>query len=183
MTKLGLCLFALTLSLQAGAQATGNDAWNGSIDPSSSGFNAYFSHPKRKARSNQDEGFASKGGAAIPEGQQEIIAAQERGKGLNFVEVQDAEVIRILPDDTQGRRHQKWMVQLANGSNLLAVYNSDMSERIPLKEGDVVSMGGQYIWDRGGGLIHWLHEDPRNRRPDGYVELNGVRYGVVESNR
>jgi hypothetical protein len=132
--------------------------------------------------SEGDNGFAKDKIEAlgpIPEGQRQIIAAQESGKGLHYVELSDAKVVRILPDDTKGSRHQKWVVQLANGKELLSIYNMDICDRVPLNVGDSVAMGGEYIWDRGGGLIHWLHKDPRNHRPDGYVDLNGVRYGEV----
>lgn len=122
-------------------------------------------------------GQASQG--QVPEGQRAIVEAQERGQGLSFVEVRDVVIVRVLPDDNQGSRHQKWIVQLANGRTVLAVYNMDICDRIPLVVGSTVSMGGQYIWDRNGGLIHWLHEDPRHNRPDGYVDLNGARYGKV----
>jgi hypothetical protein len=115
--------------------------------------------------------------AAIPQGQRALIDAQERRRGLHFVEVHDVEVVRILPDDNHGRKHQKWEVSLANGKRLLAVFNTSMTDRVPLEVGDIVSMGGEYIYDRKGGLLHWLHADPRNRRPDGYVELNGKRFG------
>lgn len=116
-----------------------------------------------------------------PEGQQAILQAIAAGRGLDFVEIKDAKVARLLPDDDKGRRHQKWTVELTNGSEIAAVYNVDLSEPIELKVGDVMHLGGQYIYDRSGGLIHWLHEDPRGRRPDGYVEVNGKRYGEVEN--
>lgn len=115
--------------------------------------------------------------ASVPEGQKALIDAQNSGRGLNFVEVQSTVVSELLPDDVTGRPHQKWVVTLANNRKLMAVYNSDMGDRIPLKVGEVVSMAGQYIWDRSGGLIHWLHKDPRGRRPDGWVEVGGVKYG------
>ncbi len=112
-----------------------------------------------------------------PAGQTELISAQEANRGANFIEVSGVKVVRLLKDDLTGSKHQKWVVQLANGREVAAVYNIDVTPRIPLRVGDVVSMGGQYIYDRGGGLLHWLHEDGRRRRPNGYVELNGVRYG------
>lgn len=120
--------------------------------------------------------------STYPAGQQELIAAQESNRGVNFVEVKDVKVVRLLKDDLFGSKHQKWVVQLANGREVAAVYNIDVTPRIPLKVGDLISMGGQYIYDRGGGLIHWLHEDRRARRPNGYVELNGVRYGASDQN-
>ena len=115
-------------------------------------------------------------------GQQAIISAQDSGQGLSFVEVKNVQVIKILPDDTTGSQHQKWIVSLANGRSLLCVYNMDITSRIPIKVGDVVSMGGQYIYTRAGGLIHWLHADPRGERPNGYVDLNGTRYGAATGN-
>ena len=120
--------------------------------------------------------------SAYPAGQKELIAAQESNRGVNFIEVKDVKVVRLLKDDLFGSKHQKWVVQLANGREVAAVYNIDVTPRIPLKVGDLVSMGGQYIYDHGGGLIHWLHEDRRARRPNGYVELNGVRYGAFGRN-
>jgi hypothetical protein len=113
----------------------------------------------------------------LTKGQAQVASAFASGRGLDFVELQHVTVVRSLNDDTQGSCHQKWVIALDNGQEILAIYNIDVTERIPLKAGDKMNLGGQYIWDRGGGLIHWLHEDPRNRRPDGYVELNGVRYG------
>jgi hypothetical protein len=109
--------------------------------------------------------------------QDDVIKAQTERRGLDFTTIDKVLVAEVLPDDLNGRTHQKWIVQLKNGSRVLCVYNTDVSDRVPLKIGDTVTLAGQYIWDRGGGLIHWLHEDPKDQRPDGYVELNGIKYG------
>jgi hypothetical protein len=115
--------------------------------------------------------------AMISPGQAEVVQAQQNHQEVNFLEVKNAHVTQVLPDDLIGSKHQKWIVQLEDGSSLLCVYNSDMGDRIPVQVGQTMSLGGQYIWDRGGGLIHWLHADPQHRRPDGYVLLNGTTYG------
>ena len=112
-----------------------------------------------------------------PEGQQDLIAAEESHKGHNFIEVRDVEVVQVLPEDHKGLPHQKFYVELADGQHVMLVYNIDMGEHLPLKVGDIVSAGGQYIPDKDGGLLHWLHADPAHHRPDGYVILNGVRFG------
>lgn len=117
--------------------------------------------------------------AALPAGQQALADAQASGQGVNFIEVTDVTVVRTLPDDTQGLQHQKWVVALDNGSQVLVVYNIDICDRVPVQIGQKQSIGGQYIWDRGGGLLHWVHADPRQKRPDGYVDVDGVRYGAV----
>jgi hypothetical protein len=105
-----------------------------------------------------------------------LVSAVNGRRRLNFVQGGNMTVIKVLPDDNQGLKHQKWIVRLSNGSQLMGVYNSDMCERVPLKAGDVIAMGGQFIWTNEGGLLHWLHHDPRNHRPDGFVQLNGKFY-------
>lgn len=105
-----------------------------------------------------------------------IVSAVQNRKRLNFVQGGGMVVTKVLPDDNQGLTHQKWMVRLSNGQQMMAVYNTDMCERVPLKVGDVVAMGGQFIWSNQGALLHWLHHDPQHRRPDGFVQLNGKFY-------
>lgn len=115
--------------------------------------------------------------SAVGSGQDsDLVDAVNNRRPVNFVEGSGLLVVSILPDDTNGREHQKWVVQLSNGKLVQAVYNSDMCPRVPLQEGDIVDMGGQFIWTPKGGLIHWLHHDPRGNRPDGYVTLNGTVY-------
>jgi translation initiation factor IF-1 len=138
-----------------------------------------FIQPALAANSSADshDWYKAARGASQRIDNGEIIDAQASGRGLHYVEIHQAEVVRILPDDTEGSQHQKWLVRLENGATVMAVYNTDICDRVPVLVGDVVSMGGQYIWNKMGGLIHWLHEDPKERRPHGWVEVRGVRYG------
>jgi hypothetical protein len=106
-----------------------------------------------------------------------VIEAIQNQSRVHFLEIHNAVVKELLPDDNRGRRHQKWIVEIEDGSQILAVYNIDLAPRVPMNVGDLMTLGGEFIYDNGGGLIHWLHADPRNRRPDGYVEINGQRYG------
>lgn len=115
----------------------------------------------------------------VADGQRQIAQAIASGRGLNFVIANNLRVVRLLPDDTQGRQHQKWIVALDNGQEFMAVFNTDICDRVPLKVGDVITMGGQYIYERDGGLLHWLHDDPKQNRPNGFVEVNGQRFGKV----
>jgi len=109
-------------------------------------------------------------------GDANIVSAIANKRRVDFVEGSGMVVVKLLPDDLNGLEHQKWVVRLSNGALMQAVYNLDMCEHVPLKVGDVVSMGGQFIWTNQGALLHWLHFDPRQNRPDGYVELNGKVY-------
>ncbi len=113
----------------------------------------------------------------LPHDDSEIVHVVTEQKNSHFVEGSGMEVVQILPDDTQGLEHQKWIVRLSSGQKMLAVYNSDMCPRVPVKVGDIVSMGGQFIWSRkDGAILHWLHHDPKGKRPDGYVYLQGEFY-------
>lgn len=106
----------------------------------------------------------------------DIVRAVEDRRRVDFVEGGSMEVVKVLPDDRNGAAHQKWVVRLSNGKTMNAVYNSDMCPRVPVKVGDIVAMGGQFLWTNSGPLLHWLHGDPRSRRSDGYVYLKGTYY-------
>ena len=106
----------------------------------------------------------------------DIIRAVNDRRRVNYVEGGSMTVTRVLPDDDDGRKHQKWMVRLSNGKTLQAVYNSDMCPEVPIKVGDVIAMGGMFLWTNSGPMLHWLHHDPRANRPDGYVYVNGNYY-------
>ncbi len=110
------------------------------------------------------------------QGDSVLVQAVRKRRGVNFLQAQNLQVIQILPDDRQGREHQKFVVRLSDGSKVTAVYNLDMCERVPVKIGDQVGLAGQFIWTKQGGLVHWLHHDPSGRRPDGYVLHEGKSY-------
>jgi hypothetical protein len=86
-------------------------------------------------------------------------------------------VQRLLPDDDDGSRHQRFIVVLASGQTLLIAHNIDLAPRvIGLREGDTVSFSGQYEWNPKGGVIHWTHRDPSNRHLAGWIRHNGSVY-------
>lgn len=109
-----------------------------------------------------------------------LIQAVQSQQNAYYVEAGNLIVTKLLPDDTSGLPHQKWVAKLSNGNAITIVYNSDMGLRVPVQVGDHFSVGGQYIYTRDGGLVHWVHDDPRGQRPDGYVFLNGVVYGDTD---
>ena len=86
-------------------------------------------------------------------------------------------VSRILPDDNEGSRHQRFILELYSGHTVLISHNIDLAPRIDgLKVGDRVSVYGEYEWNPQGGVIHWTHHDPASRHEGGWIERNGVRY-------
>jgi hypothetical protein len=86
-------------------------------------------------------------------------------------------VTRLLPDDLNGSRHQRFIVQLASGQTVLVSHNIDLAPRIDgLETGDSVRFNGEYVWNEKGGVIHWTHHDPRGRHVAGWVIHNGKTY-------
>ena len=86
-------------------------------------------------------------------------------------------VTRILPDDLEGSRHQRFIVKLDTGQTLLISHNIDLAPRISgLSAGDTVAFYGEYEWNSKGGVIHWTHHDPDNRHIAGWIRYGGRTY-------
>jgi hypothetical protein len=86
-------------------------------------------------------------------------------------------VTRILADDHDGGRHQRFILKLDSGQTLLIAHNIDLAPRIEaLREGDTVSFNGVYEWNDRGGVIHWTHHDPQGQHTPGWLRHNGRTY-------
>ena len=85
-------------------------------------------------------------------------------------------VDRTLPDDNEGSRHQRFILELSSGHTVLISHNIDLAPRIPLQTGDTVQLRGEYEWNSQGGVIHWTHHDPQGYRPGGWIDHAGKRY-------
>ncbi|MGI9199520.1 MAG: DUF3465 domain-containing protein [Woeseiaceae bacterium] len=85
-------------------------------------------------------------------------------------------VIRLLSDDHEGSRHQRFILQLANRDTLLVVHNIDLAKRVPLGMGDRVNFRGMYEWNELGGLVHWTHHDPHGIEDGGWISFRRQTY-------
>ena len=96
----------------------------------------------------------------------------------SYIQVEgEGTVIRLLADDLEGPRHQRFIVRLPSGQTLLVAHNIDVAPRIDgLAVGDTVRFSGEYVWSDKGGLIHWTHHDPQHKHVDGWVRHNGRTY-------
>ncbi len=105
------------------------------------------------------------------------ISAAFRNRQSKFFVESNGVVQRLLKDDLEGDRHQRWIVRLDSGQTLLISHNIDLAPRInALAVNDRVYFRGEYIWNDKGGLIHWTHHDPSGRYPGGWIEHNGKQY-------
>ncbi len=86
-------------------------------------------------------------------------------------------VTRILSDDNEGSRHQRFIVRVADGQTVLIQHNIDLAPRVVnLEVGDTVNFFGEYVWNEQGGLIHWTHHDPAGQHVAGWVKHNDRTY-------
>ena len=86
-------------------------------------------------------------------------------------------VTKVLADDLDGSRHQKFILKMSNGQTLLVAHNIDLAPRIEgLRTGDTVEFYGEYEWNPKGGVIHWTHHAPNNDHVGGWLRHAGRTY-------
>jgi len=120
-------------------------------------------------RPSNSPGFTDQSDTALS------TAFHERRSGIQFQG--NGTVIKILPDDHEGSRHQRFILKLHSGQTLLIAHNIDLAPRLSsLREGDVVAFNGEYEWNPKGGVIHWTHRDPNGRHEAGWLKHNGQTY-------
>lgn len=94
---------------------------------------------------------------------------------LSNIRVQgQGQVTKVLPDDNDGSRHQRFIVRLSSGQNILIAHNIDLAPRVSsLSAGDAVEFKGEYAWNARGGVVHWTHRDPAGHHAAGWLRHNG----------
>ena len=86
-------------------------------------------------------------------------------------------VAKVLPDDNDGSRHQRFILRLPSGQTLLVAHNIDIAQRVTsLASGDPVQFKGVYEWNSRGGVVHWTHRDPSGEHRAGWLKHNGETY-------
>jgi len=103
---------------------------------------------------------------------EQAFAGQSSGVWIDT----DGRIARLLADDNDGSRHQRFILALDSGHTVLVAHNIDLAERIPLGKGDRITVRGRYEWNDRGGVIHWTHRDPDGRIQGGWIVLDNVHY-------
>ena len=80
-------------------------------------------------------------------------------------------VAEILPDDTLGMPHQRFIILTPEGLSLLIVHNIDYGNQIEIQVGDKIKVTGTYVWNRHGGLIHQTHLGTKTTAPEGLITI------------
>lgn len=111
--------------------------------------------------------------SSVQQGQDAIRAAfAQQRSGLQVMG--EGQVVKLLKDDNDGSRHQRFLIELPGGPTLLVAHNIDLAPRLDaLQQGDTVAFHGVYEWNAKGGVIHWTHHDPRGQHPAGWLKHRG----------
>jgi hypothetical protein len=84
--------------------------------------------------------------------------------------------VRLLQDDHDGSRHQRFILQLPGRQTLLIAHNINLAQRVPVGLGDRIRFRGMYEWNDLGGLVHWTHRDPQGIEDGGWVSHRRRKY-------
>ena len=121
---------------------------------------------ERNAPSAEDEGASTR---ALS------LAFNERRSGVRVRS--EGVVTRVLADDNDGSRHQRFLLRLESGHSLLISHNIDLAPRVDgLHQGDSVAFAGEYEWNERGGVVHWTHRDPAGKHVAGWLRHDGKLY-------
>ncbi len=106
-----------------------------------------------------------------------LVAAAFRDQSSGVQVSGEGVVDRVLSDDVDGSRHQRFILRLASGQTLLVAHNIDLAPRISsLESGDAVAFSGVYEWNAKGGVVHWTHRDPSGQHQAGWLKRNGQTF-------
>ena len=128
------------------------------------GFRQITAFPSKQA----DAAYSSSSDAIQAAFNEQRSGVQVQGEGV---------VLKLLADDNDGSRHQRFILKLPSGQTILVAHNIDLAPRVSgLKLGDSVAFNGVFEWNSKGGDVHWTHHDPSERRQTGWLRHSGQTY-------
>ena len=122
----------------------------------------------------KDHGFTIPENPSTSQGADAILLHAFQNRQSDIQVQGQGTVVKVLRDDLDGSRHQKFLLRLASGQTVLVSHNIDLAPRVSgLAAGDTVDFYGEYEWNDKGGVIHWTHHDPAGRHVGGWLKHNG----------
>lgn len=105
------------------------------------------------------------------------IADLHRKKRSDVIVTDTGIIVKVLPDDNEGSRHQRFLVEVDHTDVTIKIaHNIDLAPRVPAREGDRLTFRGEYEYNDLGGAFHWTHHDPKKWREGGWIDHAGQRY-------
>ena len=97
-------------------------------------------------------------------------------RGARYVEIRDTGVVRRVVGLRRSYRgmHEGFIIAVRSAGTYKVEDNVDITGPIPLRNGDVVTLQGQF--ECNDGVIHWTHRDPSGRHEAGFISVHGVTY-------
>jgi hypothetical protein len=112
---------------------------------------------------------------------QSVIAKNNFSPAINAVF--HGSVVKILPNDTSGLKHEKFMFQISdgldgkyNGKIVVVAHDISMAPFVPIQIGSKLEIKGDFISNANPMVLHWTHKDDKHVHPDGYIILDGKIY-------
>lgn len=128
-------------------------------------------------RFSQEATPATSLSASSPSDSSSTIQAAFNNKKSGLQVQGEGIVSKLLADDNEGSRHQRFILTLSSGQTILIAHNIDLASRISgLQSGDSVAFNGVYEWNAKGGVVHWTHHDPAGRHVAGWLRHQGQTY-------
>ncbi|WP_376694749.1 DUF3465 domain-containing protein [Wenzhouxiangella sp. EGI_FJ10305] len=121
-------------------------------------------------------GVAGCGGGDAQPDNERLLNAFEQGRTGVWVSGHGI-VAQLIGDETvSGERHQRMVVNVAGGLDLIVRHSIEQSERVPVAQGDTVAFQGRYEWNGRGGVLGYTHHDPEQPGDGGWVRYKGTTY-------
>ena len=137
----------------------------------------FFNRPRRRIAAGGHGNVRGAAGVRARPPDTDAIAEAYANHASGVQVVGEGAVSRLLADDEEGGRHQRFILRLASGQTILVAHNIDLAPRIDsLQAGDTVSFNGVYEWNDRGGVIHWTHHDPQGEHEAGWLRHRGRTY-------
>ncbi len=163
------------LQQRAGRQVRPETFTHGSSAQRVAWFKRGFNQGRVEACDTFAEGAAAAAQPAAVDGQ--ALQAAYASRSSDVLVRGSGTVVKVLPDDTKGSAHQRFILEVGSNHTVLVAHNIDLAPRIDgLRRGDKVEFAGEYEWNAQGGVLHWTHHDPAGRHPGGYLRHQGRRY-------